>query len=111
MQVSKSCINFKIFYKCQIGSAELKCSTFNAADDPFFSTTFFPWQKDCDKGGVAPLKLVRTTNGGHLGHLFQRFSDDEKKDMSSGHLPTPVSSFALSELGRFINHVHTNIKT
>jgi len=77
----------------------------NAADDPFFSKTFFPWNKDCERGGAAPIKLIRTTNGGHLGHMFCQIVDEEEKE----NIEKPVASFALSELGRFINHVHTNI--
>jgi len=78
----------------------------NAADDPFFSTTFFPWHKDCERGGAAPLKLVRTEEGGgHLGHLFHRLSETEDENYDEEKIP--VASFALSELGRFINHVHT----
>ena len=61
-------------------------------------------------GGVAPLKLSRTTNGGHLGHLFHRFTPQEKEVLSFRPYQAPVASFALSELGRFINHVHTNVK-
>lgn len=75
----------------------------NADDDPFFSRTFFPWNKDCENGGAAPLKLVRTKFGGHVGHLFHKDIDGENSN--SGQ---PVASFALSELGRFINHVHSN---
>lgn len=80
----------------------------NSCDDPFFSETFFPWDKDCEKGGVAPLKLVRTPKGGHLGHMFHinRPNEHEGKE---GKEEKPVASFALSELGRFINHVHTEI--
>jgi predicted alpha/beta-fold hydrolase len=79
----------------------------NAADDPFFSTTFFPWDKDCEVGdGVAPVKLVRTAHGGHLGHLFHQVDSEEYYDNEP-----PVASFALSELGRFINHVHTRTFT
>ncbi len=83
----------------------------NAADDPFFSTTFFPWGKDCQKGGVSPLKLHRTVNGGHLGHLFHRSRPDEVEELSQQKHPQQHlnPSFALSELGRFIDHVHTNI--
>ncbi len=95
----------------------------NAADDPFFSQTFFPWHKDCENGGRAPLKLVRTEGGGHLGHLFHRLSKDddndddnddyesisgEGKDGGEVGVDVPVASFALSELGRFLDHVHTN---
>jgi len=80
----------------------------NAADDPFFDPTFFPWDKDGDNSRIAPLKLNRSSKGGHLGHLFHRMSDD--KLSTQNHENYPVASFALSELGRFINHVNTQSK-
>ena len=81
----------------------------NAGDDPFFSTTFFPWILDSEKGGTAPVKLVKTEEGGgHLGHMFHQFDEKEKKQFNGEY---PVSSFALSELGRFIRHVHTHNNT
>lgn len=68
----------------------------NAADDPFFNRDTFPFEKDCgEAGGVAPLKLVRTEAGGHLGHLFHISEDDIK----------PTSSFMPIELARFISHI------
>jgi predicted alpha/beta-fold hydrolase len=80
----------------------------NAADDPFFSETFFPWDLDSERGGVAPLKLVKTEKGGgHLGHLFHQLSEEEKEKFNVEY---PVTSFALSELGRFLHHVHTENK-
>jgi predicted alpha/beta-fold hydrolase len=78
----------------------------NAADDPFFSKTFFPWDKDCENGGIAPMKLERTEYGGHLGHMFC-MPTTEPKTTRNQEEEIPVASFALSELGRFIDHVHT----
>lgn len=70
----------------------------NAKDDPFFNPDHFPWEKDCEIGGLAPIKLMRTENGGHLGHLFH-YTD-------SGSTSRPVSSFAPMELARFLAHIH-----
>lgn len=70
----------------------------NAADDPLFNPDYFPWEKDCAIGGVAPIKLCRTKDGGHLGHLFHVHEGGDK----------PVSSFAPMQLASFINHVHEN---
>lgn len=78
----------------------------NAADDPFFSKTFFPWDKDCENGGIAPMKLERTKYGGHLGHMFS-MSTTVPITAKNQEEVKPVASFALSELGRFIDHVHT----
>ncbi len=76
----------------------------NAADDPFFTRHFFPWEQDCDRGGVAPLKLMRTEKGGHLGHLFHRPNSEESEEGTTKTQPT--SSFMPMELARFIKHVH-----
>lgn len=73
----------------------------NAKDDPFFNPDHFPWEKDCEIGGLAPIKLVRTENGGHLGHLFHCIDSGISK---------PVSSFAPMELARFLSHVQRNMK-
>ncbi len=81
----------------------------NAADDPFFSKTFFPWDKSCENGGIAPMKLERTKYGGHLGHMFSMPSTGIVQITTKNQEEEkPVASFALSELGRFIDHVHTN---
>jgi len=71
----------------------------NAADDPFFNPDYFPWEKDCDADGIAPLKLARTEYGGHLGHLFHRIEENEE---------IPIASFAPMELARFLQHVHSS---
>jgi len=71
----------------------------NAADDPFFNPDYFPWEKDCEVGGVAPLKLTRTEKGGHLGHLFHRIENEDE---------IQTASFAPMELARFLKHVHSS---
>eukprot|EP00558_Chaetoceros_sp_UNC1202_P003983 CAMPEP_0197244772 /NCGR_PEP_ID=MMETSP1429-20130617/9789_1 /TAXON_ID=49237 /ORGANISM="Chaetoceros sp., Strain UNC1202" /LENGTH=296 /DNA_ID=CAMNT_0042705185 /DNA_START=11 /DNA_END=901 /DNA_ORIENTATION=+ len=75
----------------------------NAEDDPFFNSHLFPWKQCCDRGGVAPVKLETTVDGGHLGHIFHRDDRGSEEDA-----PIPVSSFAPMELARFIKHVHTS---
>merc|ERR1711957_130451 len=70
----------------------------NAADDPFFDPTGFPFEKDCtDKNDGAPVRLVRTEKGGHLGHLFHCVDNPADRR---------VASFAPMELARFLDHVH-----
>jgi predicted alpha/beta-fold hydrolase len=73
----------------------------NAGDDPFFNPDHFPWEKDCEAGGVAPLKLTRTEKGGHLGHLFHRIENEDERP----------ASFAPMELARFLEHVHSSNKS
>jgi len=77
----------------------------NAADDPFFDSDFFPWDKGCDyEGGVdhrrLPIKLVRTEHGGHLGYMFHDAGgDDDSIETGSSWMP--------AELARFLVHVQT----
>ena len=71
----------------------------NAGDDPFFDPTFHPIDKSVDGGGKAPIKMVRTKFGGHLGYLFHRLSDAEKKEKRT-------SSWMPTELARFVRHIH-----
>ena len=72
----------------------------NAGDDPFFDPEFFPWDKSVDGAGQAPIKMVRTEHGGHLGFLFHRPSELEIQE----GWPR-ASSWMPHELGRFIRHV------
>eukprot|EP00978_Attheya_sp_CCMP212_P015829 scaffold40970_cov49-Attheya_sp.AAC.2 len=78
----------------------------NAGDDPFFDNTFFPWDKSVDHGGVAPIKMVRTDHGGHLGFMFHQSSTDD----NGGRIDTnkPPASWMPMELARFIEHVHSH---
>ena len=73
----------------------------NAGDDPFFDPNFYPIEESVDGGGDAPIKMERTKNGGHLGFMFHRLSEDEKKRQK------PASSWMSMELARFIDHVHS----
>jgi predicted alpha/beta-fold hydrolase len=79
----------------------------NARDDPFFDSSFVPWDKvyggesgsDGVNGGDAPVKIVFTDHGGHLGYIFHREqSEDEAK-----------ASWISEELARFVNHVHCKL--
>ncbi|KAL7551977.1 hypothetical protein ACHAWF_015193 [Thalassiosira exigua] len=57
----------------------------NAGDDPFFDPDFFPVEEGVDGGGLAPIKMVRTGRGGHLGYMFHRWnSDDGALDQPNG---------------------------
>lgn len=74
----------------------------NAKDDPFMDTAVWPVEKSCEFGGRAPLKMVRTEHGGHLGFCFHRVSDDvQLADNNDDRLP----SWASLEQARFLAHV------
>ena len=66
----------------------------NAADDPFFDSEFYPIEETVDGGSLAPVKLLRTSHGGHLGFIFHQLEENEK-----------VASWMPLELARFIRHV------
>ena len=70
----------------------------NAGDDPFFDPNFFPTEESVDGGALAPIKMVRTEHGGHLGFMFHQLEEDENKyNMNASWMPL--------ELSRFIEHV------
>lgn len=70
----------------------------NAEDDPFFDPSFFPVEESVDGGSLAPIKMVRTEHGGHLGFMFHQLEEDETKhNMNASWIPL--------ELSRFIKHV------
>ena len=70
----------------------------NAGDDPFFDPEFFPIEESVDGGALAPIKMVRTKHGGHLGFMFHQLEEKDKNcDM--------VASWMPLELSRFIKHV------
>lgn len=69
----------------------------SAEDDPLFDPLVYPLDKSVEGGGSAPLKMVRTKHGGHLGYIFH---ESEQTDGER------VGSWMPSELARFVQHVH-----
>lgn len=69
----------------------------NAEDDPFFDPSFFPVEESVDGGSLAPIKMVRTEHGGHLGFMFHQLEDENRHNMNASWMPL--------ELSRFIKHV------
>lgn len=70
----------------------------NAADDPFFDPEYSPIEETVDGGALAPIKLLRTKHGGHLGFMFHQMNENE-----SGQ--NKAASWMPLELSRFIRHV------
>jgi predicted alpha/beta-fold hydrolase len=83
----------------------------NAKDDPFFDSTYVPWDKVYggesgeqgfdEGGGHAPIKIVMTEHGGHLGFLFHQTNEGKEDDENQ-----EKSSWVSEELARFIVHAH-----
>ena len=69
----------------------------NARDDPFLDPTYFPDELTREHGGLAPVKMVRTEHGGHLGFVFHQPPTGEEQ---------PSTSWGPHEMARFIQHVH-----
>jgi predicted alpha/beta-fold hydrolase len=69
----------------------------NSRDDPFMDPDHFPIELTQEGGGQAPIKMVITKNGGHLGYLFHQV------ESSDAILQTSWSS---TELARFFQHIH-----
>jgi len=75
----------------------------NSKDDPFMDPGFCPIEKTRESGdGKAPIQMVYTKHGGHLGYLFHRPNRGEV---------IPDTSWASTELGRFLHHIHTQQHT
>lgn len=78
----------------------------NARDDPFFNSTYVPWDKvhggeNGEGGGVAPVKIQMTEQGGHLGYIFHQCAAGEVDASKSSK-----GSWMSRELARFVTHVH-----
>jgi predicted alpha/beta-fold hydrolase len=67
------------------------------------SSEFYPVEASVDGGNVAPIKMVRTKHGGHLGFMFHQLSETEMM------VKRPASWMPL-ELARFVRHVHERIQ-
>lgn len=52
---------------------------------------------------MAPIKIIRTRYGGHLGFMFQQLSETEKM------VKRPASWMPM-ELARFVRHVHESVQ-
>ena len=75
----------------------------NSKDDPFMDPNYFPLEVSREHGGRAPVKMIRTNNGGHLGFVLHQVKDEDV---------IPETSWGSAELARFIKHVmeSTNLK-
>lgn len=67
-----------------------------AKDDPFFDPEAIPQYLTYEEGGRAPVKIVETAHGGHLGYAFQQLDDEAAK---------PNRSWLPYQLARFLQHV------
>ena len=101
----------------------------NSKDDPFFEPTYFPLELDCvrgageciseetneENGGIvvdkkrskAPLRLVRTEYGGHLGYMSHVQDKGYNEEGENLDLQSNVS-WASAELARFAQHVRSS---
>jgi len=93
---STSSINF-------ICSIAVPTLVINAKDDPFMDPSVWPVNKTCEYGGPAPIKMIRTRHGGHLGFGFHLVDEGDERLQTEGDEPWP--SWASWELGRFLDHV------
>ena len=68
----------------------------NSKDDPFMDPNYFPLETSRQHGGRAPVNMVRTNSGGHLGFVLHQVGDSEV---------VPQTSWGSAEMARFIKHV------
>ncbi len=91
------------YYRCEscyyyLPGVAVPLYIINAGDDPFFCPEFYPMEETVDGGSLAPVKLLKTEHGGHLGFIFHQLKENET---SRGK----VASWMPLELARFIRHV------
>lgn len=91
-----SCIRF-------LENIALPTFILSAADDPLFDPSVFPQEKSVEGGGRAPLKMVRTNHGGHLGYIFHQPEHEVGSRRAASWMPI--------ELARFIRHVRSHPKS
>jgi len=89
-----------IFYLDNIATPTL---LLGAEDDPFFDSSVWPIEKSSQYGGKAPLKMLRTPHGGHLGYSFHIVKDENDPKLSH----QGGSSWAPREVANFLAHVET----
>ncbi|GAX18977.1 uncharacterized protein FisN_8Hh198 [Fistulifera solaris] len=77
-----------------------------AKDDPFFDPAVWPIEKTREHGGLAPIKMVRTEHGGHLGYSFHQVETAEDERLRKNGISPP--SWAQYELSRFLKHVESH---
>jgi len=85
----------------------------NAQDDPFMDPDVWPIEKSCEFGGPAPLKMVRTRHGGHLGFCFHQVDEDDERlrpTKGNGNVQSSLQPTWCSwEAARFLKHVEDAI--
>lgn len=77
---------------------------FNARDDPFFDNSVWPTDVSFENGGHAPLKMIRSGSGGHLGFVFHEVDENDER------LRNKTPSFGSHTAANFIEHVRTYTK-
>lgn len=76
----------------------------NARDDPFFDPHTWPVNGHGTTELAAPLKLVRTEHGGHLGFVVHQVDPEDFERLQ----PLAPPSWSAAELGRFLGHVQSS---
>lgn len=74
----------------------------SSRDDPFMDPDYFPIDLTRKGGGRAPIQMVGTQNGGHLGYLFHQLESGDA---------VLETSWSSTELARFFQHVHSEHET
>ncbi len=83
----------------------------NSQDDPFFDNTIWPIHHAVEYGGTAPIKMIQTPHGGHLGYYFHETADSDERLVGT-HTPDAmriVPSWSAWETGKFLAHVHHSL--
>jgi predicted alpha/beta-fold hydrolase len=72
----------------------------NAYDDPFLDPNVWPTHLSSEFGGPAPLKMIMTESGGHLGFSFHQVDENDSR------LDSMTPSWGSMTAASFLGHVH-----
>jgi uncharacterized protein len=81
----------------------------NARDDPFFDDSVWPaaptTQSEASMyDGKAPIQMVRSAHGGHLGYVFHQVDADDTRLVQTDNVPV---SWHADQMGRFLRYLES----
>lgn len=88
-----------------LDDVHVPCLILNAKDDSFMDPSVWPTEKSIEYGGHAPLKMIRTDSGGHLGYFFHLVDSEDERLLE--HTPSWLSL----EAARFLDHAAKKFPT
>jgi uncharacterized protein len=87
----------------------------NARDDPFFDDSVWPTipatissQPEASMyDGKAPIQMVRSSHGGHLGYFFHQVDSTDPRLVQTDNVPV---SWPADQMGRFLRYLESFVQ-